>query len=228
MNIPSLSLSVAEALLRTETEKKAGKPKTTRPPCAIAISREPGADGSAVAREIGQRLGCPVYDREIVEKVAEELRKPASELRKLDERPTFWIEDWVSGLGQENAVSADTYVRHLVAAVRGIAEVGRCVIVGRGAPRILRHDRTLCVRLIGDRDKRIANLRADRQWSVAEATERVDRIEEERIEFIKRNFGIDPRDPHLYDLVLNTSRLSVAGCAELVTQAFLRFEALVS
>src|SRR2546423_4809574 len=122
MNISNLSLSVAEALLRTETETKAGKSTTARPPFSIAVSREPGAQGSAVAREVGRRLQCPVYDREIVEKVAEELHRPASELLKLDERPTFWIEDWLSGLGRQNTVSADTYLRHLVAAVRGIAD----------------------------------------------------------------------------------------------------------
>jgi cytidylate kinase len=225
MNVPNLSLSVAEALLRTETEKRVGKSATTRPHFTIAISREVGARGSTIAREIGRRLECPVYDREIVDKVAADLHKPPEELRKLDERPTFWIEDWMNGMAGQNRVSADVYVRHLVAAIRGMAQVGRCVIVGRGAPRILLPERTLRVRLIGARADRIATLRAERRWTETETAQWLDRIENERTEFVLRNFGGDPADPHQYDLVLNTSRLSTHECAEVIIQAFLRMEA---
>ncbi len=45
-----------------------------------------------------------------------------------------------------------------------------------------------------------------------------------RLLFMRRNFGVDPSDPHLYDLVLNTSRLSVAECADIIVQAFVPFE----
>ena len=224
MNIPNLSLSVADSLLRSQSAKT-GARAAARPQFTVAISREVGALGSTIAREIGRRLECPVYDREIVEKVAEDLKKPASEIRDLDERPTFWIEDWIIGLARKDIVSADTYLRHLVAAMRGVAELGRCVIVGRGAPRILPPERTVRVRLIADRTDRIANISKQRQCSERDAAEWVDRVEKERTEFALRSFGADPADPHQYDLVLNTSRLSVHECAEVVIQAFLRMEA---
>ncbi len=100
----------------------------------IAIGREVGAGGETVAREVGRRLCCPVYGREIVDKVAEELRQPPSVVERLDERPTFWIEDWMAGMpGSEPFVTMDTYIKYLFATMRGLAEVGRCVIVGRGA-----------------------------------------------------------------------------------------------
>jgi cytidylate kinase len=223
MNVPDLSLSVTHALLRTHGAKQGGE-KTPPRHLVIAISREAGALGSTIAREIGRRLECPVYDRNIVEKVAEELGTPVSELRRFDEMPTFWVEDWLSGMIRQNTVSADTFFRHLVAAIRGLAEVGRCVIVGRGSPRVLPLEQTLRVRLIGDRPDRIATIREQRQCTEREAAEWVDRIEKERNEFLQRRLNFDPTDPHQFDLVVNTSRLSIHESAEVIIQAFLRME----
>jgi len=226
-----LSLAVAEALLRTQ------RPKGHRPTtdaseqkhAVIAVSREVGARGETVARELGHQLGCPVYGREIVEKVAEELRQPASVLQRFDERPTFWLEDWVMGMpGQGAPISMDTYVKYLFATVRGMAEMGRCVIVGRGAGRLLPASRTLRVSLIADRPDRIKTVQRVHHLDETAAVEWLDRTEHERSLFIRRNFGVDPADPHLYDVMLNTSRLSIAECADTIAGAFVQFEARVT
>jgi cytidylate kinase len=226
-----LSLTVAEALLQTE------RPRGHRPApgtgasrhAVIAVSREVGALGETVAREVGDRLGCPVYGREIVDKVAEELRQPASALHRLDERPTFWIEDWMSGMpGQEKLVGMDTYVKYLFATMRGLAQVGRCVIVGRGAAHILPPEHTLRVRLIAYRRDRIKNVQRLRHLDAQAAEEWLERTEHERTLYMRRNFNIDPAEPHLHDVLLNTSRLSVADCADVIVHAFAQFECLVT
>src|SRR5262249_33918589 len=74
MNHRNLSLSLAQALLAAESkpeESKAGPPP--RPVYTIAVSRETGAQGNTVAAEVGRLLGWPVYDRNILDKVAEEV-----------------------------------------------------------------------------------------------------------------------------------------------------------
>jgi cytidylate kinase len=226
-----LSLTVAETLLRTQRPRghRPAPGSSELPHAVIAVSREVGALGETVAREVGQRLGCPVYGREIVDKVAEELRQPASVLHRLDERPTFWIEDWMSGMpGQEKLVGMDTYVKYLLATMRGLAQVERCVIVGRGAARILTADHTLRVRLIADRRDRIKNVQRLRHLDARAAEEWLERTEHERTLYMRRNFNVDPADPHLHDLLLNTSRLSVAECADVIVRAFAQFECRVA
>jgi cytidylate kinase len=229
MNVKNLSLSVAEALLRTQ--RSAGNSfhggVSNRAHAVIAISREVGASGETVAQAVGRQLGCPVYGGELVDKVAEELRQPAAVLKRLDERPTFWVEDWVSGFSGQTFVSADTYVRYLIATIRGIAEMGRCVMVGRGATRILPAEHTLRVRLIGERADRIKRVQQIRQLGDRDAADWLDRTQHERLEFIRQNFGADPADPHRYDVLLNTSRLSVADCADIIVHAFGHLEAVV-
>jgi hypothetical protein len=227
MSMHDLSLSVAEALLRSQRPRD-HSPSAVREGthAVIAVSREVGALGETVAHEVGRRLGCPTYEREIVEKIAEELRQPASALEPLDERPTFWIEDWLGGMtGQHTLVAMDTYVKYLFATVHGIAELGRSVIVGRGATLILPKERTLRVRLIAERADRIKTIERVRHLSAHEAERWLERTEHERDTFMRRSFSIEPTDPHLYDLVLNTSRLPVAECADLICHEFARFEA---
>ena len=41
-------------------------------PLSVAISRECGAGGAAVARALGERLQWTVYDRQIVDSIAED------------------------------------------------------------------------------------------------------------------------------------------------------------
>jgi cytidylate kinase len=169
-------------------------------------------------------LSCPVYGAEIVDRVAAELRQPASRLRRLDERPTFWIEDWISGMSEQRHISTDTYIRYLVATIRGLAAVGRCILVGRGALWILPAATTFRLRLIGDRADRVKTIARVHQLSERDAGQLLDRTEHERSEFVRRKFGADPAEPHQYDLTLNSSRFSDDECAEMIVQAFTRFE----
>jgi cytidylate kinase len=227
MSVDTLSLSVAEALLRTQrpsgTHPSSGP--SARLAASVAISREVGALGETIARELGRRLGCPVYGREIIEKIAAELRLPPSQLETLDERPTFWLEDWLSGMpGNARAVSMDTFVKFLCATIRGLAEMGRCVIVGRGAARFLPPEHTLRVRLVADHADRVLRVAQLRHVSEREAAEWLDFTEQERDAFIRRNFGVDHADPHHYDLVLNTSRLSVDESADVIVRALAHLE----
>ena len=48
-------------------------------PFSIAISRDSGANGHLIARAVGARLDWPVYDKELVSRIAGEmgLRPPA-------------------------------------------------------------------------------------------------------------------------------------------------------
>ena len=59
----------------------------------VAISREAGIDAGAYARAIGQQLGWPVWDHELLELIARRLGSRVSELETLDERHISWIQE---------------------------------------------------------------------------------------------------------------------------------------
>src|SRR4051794_28206074 len=88
MNVRDVSLNLTEALLKTATQETTEKkPFAEKPPLSVAISREVGALGSAIAVELGKRLGWPVYDQELIDKIAEEIHRPSFHVRSVDEKP---------------------------------------------------------------------------------------------------------------------------------------------
>jgi cytidylate kinase len=229
MNNRDLSVTLVRALLRSQAEAPgprapAGVPNPTRPPFSITISREAGALGHSVAAEVGRRLGWPVYDRELLGMIAEEMRRHPSQLEAVDERPDSWLEECLSGLLSKYSVSSDAYLKYLFGTVRGLGAVGRCVVVGRGANFILPAETTLRVRLVAAREDRVQAVARRLNLSAREAVAWVDRTERERALFARLAFRQDVEDPHHYDVVLNTSRLSVEEAADAVIQVLRRFE----
>jgi cytidylate kinase len=222
MNYDHLSFNVARALL----ESASTPPQPTETPLSaaarpftIAISRQAGALGTTVANAMGQRLGWPVYDQNIVEQIAEKIKKPTFYLREIDERPVTWMEDSLSWFFTKYHASRTAYMKYLVGAVRGLGEIGRCVIVGRAAPFILPPESTMRVRLVAPLADRTKVIAAQRGLSDKEAAHWVAKTDRDREEFVRAHVGLEPTDPAHYDLVLNTGRLSVEECVRIVEEA---------
>ena len=99
------------------------------------------------------------------------------------------------------------------------------MIVGRGAPHILPFTSTLRVRLVGLLADRIDAVRQKLGVSWEEAARRVEDMDRHRRQFIKEHFQQDIADPRHYDLILNSSRWSVAECADFILDALHRLQA---
>lgn len=217
-------LSLALALIRSQTGGDHAAKPPSPPAFTITISREAGALGSSVAAEIGRRLGWAVYDQDILDKVAEKLHSSPRRVEEVDERPTSWLADCLGGFLDKGHVGPDAYLRHLFVVVRGLGGAGHCVIVGRGANFLLPPETTLRVRLVASQEAR-ANAVAERVgMPMDEAAEWVENTERERLVFVKKAFRADAADPHHYDLVLNTTRLSVEDAADFILDALRRLQ----
>jgi cytidylate kinase len=223
----SLADSLASALVRAtdyNLAPNATTPSSDRPPFSITISREPGASGTAVAREVGQRLGWPTYDEELLNFIAREMGTSVDLVKLIDEKPVSFLEHAVITMVSDYNLNQDSYMVHLVAAVRALGAKGRCLIVGRGATFMLPPLTTLRVRLVADLHDRIAAITRLKSLSDKEAAQWIDRKASERRSFVKKHFSKDVTDAHHYDLVLNASRWSVPETAELIIDALQRIE----
>jgi cytidylate kinase len=193
---------------------------------AIALSREVGAGGTSVGRELGDRLGWPVYDNELVERIAKEMKLRTRLLESIDERRMAWLQGSVDTfLASLPPISETAYVRHLIETILSLGTHGECVLVGRGAALILPPATTLRVRLVADLEDRIAHMSRDRGLSREEATRYVERTDRERRRFIQDHFHKDPTDAQHYDLVLNFSRFPAGECADIILEALRRLQA---
>src|SRR5436189_2636892 len=57
----------------------------------IAISRQEGTNGTAVATKVAERLGWHLYDREILRRIADEMGLRTSLLESVDEKGVNWL-----------------------------------------------------------------------------------------------------------------------------------------
>jgi cytidylate kinase len=191
----------------------------------IAISREAGANGSAVGRLLGERLGWPVYDYELVERIANDMGLRSELLESVDEKRMSWLQELAESFSSETSVTESAYVRHLVQTLLTLAIHGECIIVGRGANVVVPVDTSLRIRLVAPLRARIATVQERRNVSFEEAQRWIEKTDRERARFIKDHFHKDANAPHLHDLVLNTSRLSLATCAEIILDVLHRMQA---
>jgi cytidylate kinase len=167
-----------------------------------------------------------VYDHELLERIAEEMNLRTSLIESVDERRVSWLQECAEAFTSVPSVTGSAYVRHLIQTLLSLAAHGECVIVGRGAAQILPVETTLRVRLVAPVVWRIVAMSEKLGISKEEAAHQVERIDRERILFVKDHFHKDATDPRQYDLVLNVSRFSVGQCADLIVEALHCLQAL--
>jgi cytidylate kinase len=122
---------------------------------------------------------------------------------------------------QEQASITDkVYLETMTALIRDIAASGRVVILGRGSQMILRDTRTvlnvLCVAPPEVRWQRIAE---DEGIGLEEARKKALQLDQARAAFHRKFWKVDVDDPRLYDVTVDTCRMSYDMAAEVVAAA---------
>ena len=210
---------------RAEAEARA---RPAKPAFTIAISRQSGARGTTTARAVGERLGWAVYDRELVEQIAQDMKLQASLLERVDEKKVGWLQEFMESFSSAPVVSDIAYVHRLAKTIASLVAHGDCVLVGRGVAHILPVETTLRVRLVAPVAWRVAAMSRKLGVNEEEAAVKVAAIDRQRVQFVREHFNKDTTDPSLYDLVLNTERFSVEQCADLIVEALHRLQAAVA
>jgi len=185
----------------------------------IAISRLPGCGGRAVVEELSRLMGLELFDKEIIDRIAERSHMSTEEVYALDEKCRSFIEEFVGSLIHQRYAGED-YFRHLCRAVLAIAKRGRAVILGRGASFILPPKTCLRVLLVAPLPARIHSLSGRLGIGLEAARLQIARVEADRRAFIMRHFHRDIMDPTAYDFVLNTEELGVPETVDAIRMAW--------
>jgi cytidylate kinase len=205
--------------------QEAGKRTADRPSSParavsfVTISREAGAGGSEVARLVGQRLGWDVLDKNLLDQVAGRFHVPRRMLELVDETKSNWVYDVLGTWMDPKLVPHEKYAAYVTRVVQAVAKTGGGVFVGRGAQFLLPREKVLAVRIVAPEKFRVARIMQQRKLSAAKARRWMIETDNGRREFVAEHFHHQIDDPHLYDLVLNTERLEIAGAASLILAA---------
>jgi len=194
----------------------------------ITISREFGGGGSDLAAGLGARLGWPVLDRDLIRRVAERLRLDDSTVEHLDEHPPSLIAriatvliipqpDHLSFAPPTDLASADRIAEASRAVITKAAETPPLIVVGHGAQCIFagRAD-AMHIRVVGPMESRLERAMRRLQVDGAHAATLLRRADDERRAYVQRYFHQDLRNELLYDMVINTGRLSIDEAAAVI------------
>ncbi|MCU0292172.1 MAG: cytidylate kinase-like family protein [Thermoanaerobaculaceae bacterium] len=185
----------------------------------VAISRQAGAGGEAVARALGSRLGWQVLDRELLDFLSEQVEEDPRTLALLDETATSWFDQSLFILLRPHLVSQDEYVARLVKIVLLSVTRRPLVVVGRGAHVFMPPQWGLTVRIVAPLAERVQAVRDELGLDTRAAERWISTTDRARLEFVRRHFRQDAADPASYDLVLNPARLGVEGTVDTIEAA---------
>ncbi|HEY3412334.1 MAG TPA: cytidylate kinase-like family protein [Armatimonadota bacterium] len=217
---------IREWFLREQAQRQS-RSHTHRPgiPHMITISRQYGAGGHTVAEALVTRLGKPweIWDRSIIEKMAESANVQKEMVLALDEHARTWVDETIHfamGLG---VMEQATFRKHLALVLASLAQQGHIITIGRGANFIL--PEALNVRLMANLETRSKTIMQLEGIDHAHALKRIQQVDRERADYTRRCFDRDINDPTAYDMVLSTGKLGIETTVEAIAVvATLRFK----
>jgi cytidylate kinase len=200
----------------------------------ITVEREYGCGGGEIAQLLTKRLGWKLWDQALTEEIARlaECPKAVVEVREEKNDPLYYrlFKSFLRGSfeGSINAhklkvVDSESILRITQRVVLQAAGTGECVIVGRGSQHFLRDRQdTLRIFLYAPAEDKVRRVIA-RGKSEAEARERVETVDRDRIAFIQKYFNVEWPARGMFHAMINTS----IG-EEAVAEAIVAFKSMLA
>lgn len=182
----------------------------------VTIANICGAGGNEVAQMLSERLGWPVFDREILTLMARDDGVRESLYRSMDERDLNWFENVFRTLVQQEFRKND-YFHRLTQVILWLGRQGPAIYVGRSADLILPKDQGLRVKIIAPVERCVESFARFNNVSPDEARREIDRIERERREFVEHHFHVDSQFPTRFDLLIRVDRFTTSQVVDLIT-----------
>jgi cytidylate kinase len=168
----------------------------------VAMSETVGSGGTEIGRALAAALGWEFADREIISKAAESFGEGIEALKHAtEEKPTLW---------DRFRQSQQRYAAYVEAIVLEKAARDNVVLVGRASTIILRDVRhALRVRVTASEAARAQRIERQLGLTWEASLEHVRHADHDLAARVRYLYHLDWEAPLLYDVVLNTERVSV-------------------
>ena len=186
----------------------------------ITIGRQHGSNGHLVARALAEHLGYACYDKEIVDRAAEDSPFSKEVVDSFDEKrvsPYFSPNPHILGGGEGFQLNMRVATAQFDA-IRKLAEGGNCIFVGRCADYILRNRKDLLrVFILADEGQRVQTMMERRGLSEDRARKLVRQVDKDRSSYYKYYSDQTWGDPANFDLCINTTKLGIDGAVRAIS-----------
>lgn len=181
----------------------------------ITIEREYGAGGGVIARKLARRLGWKLWDQELTGEIARLAKVDHAVVKRMDERcdSMFYrlMKVFMRGSMEQSLpvreldhFDADSMVAFMRRVISGAAAEGNSVIVGRGAPYLLRgRPDTFHVFVHAPLEQKIRRLLQTGKTE-EQAEEEILNVDRQRVLFVRKYFGMEWPTRELYHMMINS------------------------
>jgi cytidylate kinase len=200
----------------------------------VTVSATYGAGGSVIAPRLAETLGLPFIDRLISADMSQDVARQEAKSRESlgeGEREVAPAGRFLSYFARAASVGAmmapepiiddDETIRVTAEeGLKGVAAGDPAVILGRAAAIALKsRPRTFHVRLDGPVERRVQWAARFEHLDPESARQRQAETDKARTLFVKRLYRVDPADPALYNLILDSTLLDVEASVEVIALA---------
>ena len=193
----------------------------------ITIARQYGSAGREIGERIGEILGIPVYDKQIITDAAtkgnlnEEVIKNADETAANSLLYTLAMGSNVLGatmhFGYKMPLNDKLFILQSEV-IKEYAEAGSCVVIGRCADYVLRdQENVLRLFIYGDLDHREARVRERHpEIKSSQVIDVINKTDKRRSTYYNFYTGNKWGKYDNYDIAINSSTLGIEGTAKLI------------
>ena len=183
----------------------------------ISIGREFGSGGHEIAEKLAKHYDMPLYDHNLLDKIAEERNLNSEELKSYDEVQDGVFHRRVRGMSS----SMTEHVAQLqFDYLKEKANAGESfVVVGRCSETVLKDNKDLIAIFVnGDKDQNVARVSKKYELSESQAADLMKK--KDRARKMYHNINCDSKwgDSRNYELVINSSKLGVDKSVQMLIQ----------
>ncbi len=200
------------------------------------IGREFGSMGQLVGEKLAERLGIKFYDKELLQQAAKDSGFCREIFENHDEKPTnsflySLVMDTYSAGNYSSTPFLDMPLNHKVFlaqfdTIKKIAEQESCVIVGRCADYALANNPdVLNIFVHAELEDRIKLISKRMDITENKAKDMIQKNDKQRASYYNYYTCKKWGDARSYDLTLNTSKISVDDCVDMIIDYRKRMDA---
>lgn len=199
-------------------------------PYVITISRGFGSGGKTIGINLSEELGIPCYEDQLLRMASDYSGINEQLFAQVDEKLRgSYIQKMLAGLPNINRIAKPTDKRFVsddnlfniqAEIIRHLAESESCIIIGKCGNLALKdYPNVVSVFVEADMDYCIENVKERLCVSDAEAERLILKTDKYRSDYYKYySRGQEWKDPKAYDLILNSGRLGMEKCAEVIKE----------
>ena len=190
-------------------------------PMVITMAREYASGGSEIAQAVADKLGIPLYNKELITLAAKKSGLTEEAIAASENQRSGSLIYSLYMMGNTMPLADQVYILQSNV-IKELASQGPCVILGRCADEILREAGMESLNVFIHADAVHRAVRASELTGCTDATELqkiIAKKDNSRHTYYNHYTGKKWGDSHNYHLVLDSGKLGYSLCAKLIIEA---------